>query len=164
MSLILLARCWWLSEYFFMLILLQLTALITFFISDFELDFMIFINFLLTFNDNVHLSCSYRSCFSLFRRFMVKPQTSDIRMAYEYIRVRYEWHASGIRITCGSKEKINLTFLKNFLHTIAVLDYLPGLKSGLGWLLLKPGPGPLKTWTLKNLDPEKHEYWKTWNK
>ena len=26
--------------------------------------------------------------------FMVKPQTSDIRMTYDYIRVIYEWHTS----------------------------------------------------------------------
>ena len=39
---------------------------------------------------------------------------------------------------------------------MAVLDYLPGLKSGLRWLLLKPGPGPLKTWTLKSMNTEKH--------
>ena len=47
------------------------------------------------------------------------------------------------------------------------------------WLLLKPGPGPLtrtlknlglekpepwKTWTLQNLDPEKHGFCKTSNK
>ena len=27
-----------------------------------------------------------------------------------------------------------------------------------------PGPGPWKTWSLKNMDPEKHGSWKTWNK
>ena len=31
--------------------------------------------------------------------FMVKPQTSDIRMTYEYIRVTYGSHTSDIRIT-----------------------------------------------------------------
>ena len=30
---------------------------------------------------------------------MVKPQTSDIRMTYEYIRVTYGWHTSDVRMT-----------------------------------------------------------------
>ena len=34
-----------------------------------------------------------------FKGFMVKPQTSDIRMTYEYIRVTYGSHTSDIRIT-----------------------------------------------------------------
>ena len=32
------------------------------------------------------------------RRFIVKLQTSDIRMTYEYIRITYEWHTDGIRV------------------------------------------------------------------
>ena len=34
-----------------------------------------------------------------FQWFMVKPYTSDIRMAYEYIKVKYGWHKSDIRMT-----------------------------------------------------------------
>ena len=41
-----------------------------------------------------------------YLRFIVKPHTSYIRMTYEYIRVKYDWHAddiwvhtSGIRMT-----------------------------------------------------------------
>ena len=51
----------------------------------------------------------------------IKAHTSDIRMTYEYIRVTYEWHTSDIQVhpsdiqmTCGSKEKMKLTFLNLF--------------------------------------------------
>ena len=47
-------------------------------------------------------------------RLMVKPQTSNIRMTYDYIRVTYgwhtstyEWHTSDIRMTC---EYIRVTY------------------------------------------------------
>ena len=48
------------------------------------------------------------------------------------------------------------------------IGFLPNQKSRQKRLLLKPGPGPWlspwKSWILKNVDPEIHESWKTWNK
>ena len=61
---------------------------------------------------------------STSNRFMVKPQTSDIRMTYEYIGVTYgwhtstyEWHADVIRVQTNDmwfERKIKLIFLKCF--------------------------------------------------
>ena len=36
----------------------------------------------------------FPKCLYYWSRFMVKPETSDIRMAYEYIQVTYELHTS----------------------------------------------------------------------
>ena len=43
-----------------------------------------------------------------------------------------------------------------------IIPALKFIKCTFNWLLLKPGPGPWKTWTLNNLDPEKPGPWKTW--
>ena len=84
---------------------------------------------------------------------------------------------------CKTSYFIWISFTKMSFIGITFLLFMLKLSDGKGFLrrlLLKPGPGPWKTWTrtlknldpekpglwrtctLKNLDPEKPEPWKTW--
>ena len=58
----------------------------------------------------------------------------------------------------AEKKLIQKQFKKAYLpRPNQILHFLTParIQKCLTWLLLKPGPGPLKTWTQKNLDSEK---------
>ena len=100
----------------------------------------------------------------LYRRFMVKPHTSDIRMTYGYIRVTYgwytstyqlhrddirvhtsgiwmtyEWHTDDIRVNTGDIWKQDLSNLFSWIISfhLALLFLLTPPEAGTGVVLYK---------------------------